>query len=204
MFCRTAALTFAVLVIPAPSLWGEDTSIAFPENPALPTRPVALASHPSSPALLRNIAFTLPTFKPQPAPAAVELNRSAALTSREPPVMLPKFLVREPRPIDEHDVMTDKAREDAIVKRYVGKPAGLDVALNKFTLNTLWKKIPLLGRNSDFASVGGPSMTYSQRITLDYSKIEARRRYIEALGINADVPPLKPAAGKKPLSEDGK
>jgi hypothetical protein len=108
--------------------------------------------------------------------------------------------VREPRPIDKNDVMTAQAREDAIVKRYVGDPSGLDVALNKFTINTVWKKIPLLGSISGFAS-----LTYGQRIALDYSRIEARRKYVEALGVSADVPPSQPAAGEKPSpAEEGK
>lgn len=204
MLRRTAALTLTALIVPAVSLRGEDAPVATAAAPPLANESTDPESHASSAALSRNIASSLPKFQPKPQSEISEPENSAAHSAREPAVMLPRFLVREPRPIEENDVATAQAKEDAIVKRYVGKPSGLDVALNKFTLNILWKKIPLLGPNSDFATTGSASLTYGQRITLDYSKIEARRKYIEALGVSADVPPAKPAPGKKSPPEDGK
>jgi hypothetical protein len=124
-------------------------------------------------------------------------------------VRLPTYIVRgDIRLPDEYHMLTPQARQDAVVKRYVGEPTGLDLLLNKYTFNTLWKKIPLLGPNSNFGwtSASGAdgelgqvysSSTPSDRIALDYSKIEAKRLYIEALGVNADVPPSPP----KPKNE---
>jgi len=165
---------------------------------AAPVAPAA-ADPPVSPKLARLFGGAPPKFHPPETPEAAPAPASGEDQPHNEIVRLPLFLVREPRPIEKNDVMTAQAREDAIVKRYVGDPSGLDVALNKFTLNTVWKKIPLLGPNSDFAS-----LTYGQRIALDYSRIEARRKYVEALGVSADVPPAKPATGGKPASEDGK
>ncbi len=116
-------------------------------------------------------------------------------------VRLPTYLVRgDLRLPDEYHLLTPQARQDAVVKRYVGEPSGLDVLLNKYTINTLWKKIPLLGAHSDFGwtTASGAdgelgqvysSSTYSDRIALDYTKIVAKRLYLEALGVSADIPP---------------
>ncbi len=117
-------------------------------------------------------------------------------------VRLPTFIVRgNYRLPDEYHMLTPQARQDAVVKRYVGEPTGLDLLLNKYTLNnTLWKKIPVLGTISSFgwSTHSGADHEFGQvytsstpgdRIALDYSKIEAKRLYIEALGVSADVPP---------------
>ena len=88
------------------------------------------AELPVSPKLEKLFGGDPPKFAP-PKPDA------SASVSSEPPrngiIRLPTFIVRAPRPIGENDVMTPQAREDAIVKRYVGEPTGLDVALNKYT-----------------------------------------------------------------------
>jgi len=176
------------------------------ETPPL-TAPVAAppAEVPVSPKLEKLFGGDPPKFVP-PKPEA-----SASVSSQPPRngiIRLPTFIVRAPRPIAESDVMTDKAREDAIVKRYVGEPTGLDVALNKYTFNTLWKKIPVLGTISDFGATNDASrnMGYKERIATDYSRIEAKRRYLEALGVSADVPPTKstPDKDKKPSPPDDK
>jgi len=171
------------------------------------TAPVAAppAETPVSPKLDKLFGGEVPKFAPPKTDVPASL-------FTEPPrngiIRLPTYIVREPRPISPGDVMTPQAREDAIVKRYVGEPTGLDVALNKYTLNTLWKKIPLLGSISDFGATNDASrnMGYKERIATDYSRIEAKRRYLEALGVSADVPPTKPAPDKekKPSPSDDK
>jgi len=195
--------------------------LAFAALVSAETPPVAApvtaapAEVPVSPKLEKLFGGDLPKF----APSKPE---DATPASAQPPrngiIRLPTYIVREPRPISPTDVMTEKARSDALVKRYVGEPTGLDLMLNKYTFNTLWKKIPLLGKHSNFgwatASGGSDgflvpansSMTYSDRIAADYSRIEAKRRYLEALGVSADVPPTKsaPEKDKKPSLPDDK
>lgn len=170
---------------------------------AAPAAP-AVAEPPAPSKLTKLFAGAPPKYDPPKPEAAASAPTTVGDRPRNGIIRLPVYIVREPRPIEENDVMTAKAKEDALVKRYVGEPTGLDVLLNKYTFNTLWKKIPLLGPNSDFAPLSGPSMTYSQRIALDYSKIEARRKYIEALGVSADVPMSKPAAKVVPTGPDDK
>ena len=176
-----------------------------------PPAPVAPAP---SPMLVKLFAGDPPKFDPTKSV-------TGPLPSATPPrngiIRLPTYVVREPRPISSADVMTEQGRSDALVKRYVGEPTGLDLMLNKYTFNTLWKKIPLLGKHSNFgwamASESGgflvpasTSMTYSDRIASDYSRIEANRKYVEALGVSADVPPTKaePEKEKKPSVPDDK
>ncbi|MDB6093520.1 MAG: hypothetical protein JWM32_1082 [Verrucomicrobia bacterium] len=164
-----------VLLATAFTLRGEDESTAKPHAPSAQT--------------LNNVSAGLPKFDPKKAATSTAFPGPVPEPAPTAVFVLPKFIVREAPPISEKDVTTDLAREDAIVKRYVGTPSDLDVALNRFTINTAWKKIPFLGRVSDFAS-----MTYKQRVAEDYKKIEARRKFTEALGVSADVPPTKAQA----------
>lgn len=178
------ALALAALIVAALPLRGEET-------PAIATKSAAPASesapaHPTSATTLHHISAALPKFDPKQGATDAAPAVPAAEPAPRSVFVLPKYVVRERQPIPENDVMTAKAQEDAIVKRYVGTPSDLDVALNKFTFNTLWKKIPILGSHSDFAS-----MTYKQRIAEDYKKIEAQRKLQEALGVSANVPPTK-------------
>lgn len=172
-----------------------------PATPAVPTPPAAaVAEPPASPKLTKLFAGTPPIFdppKPETAAPAPSPVAGTADSPRNTIVRLPTFIVRDHyRLPDDYHMLTPQGRRDAIVKRYVGEPTGLDVLLNKYTINTLWKKIPLLGSISVF-----DSMDYRDRIALDYSRIEAKRLYIEALGVSADVPPSKPKPkDEKPTS----
>ena len=173
---------------------------------AAQTPPVATEPSPS-PKLAKLFAGTPPKFDP-PKPETVSAASAVTPAPDQPRngiVRLPTFIVRDNyRLPDDYHMLTPQARQDAIVKRYVGEPSGLDVLLNKYTVNnTLWKKIPLLGAISSFgwSTHSGAdhelgevysSSTPGDRIALDYSKIEAKRLYIEALGVSADVPPTKP------------
>jgi hypothetical protein len=49
-------------------------------------------------------------------------------------------------------------------------------------------------------------VNYKERIAMDYSRIEARRKYVEALGVSADVPPTLSASDKdqKPSAPNDK
>ncbi len=174
------------------------TTTAIAPDPAAPV---------ASPKLAKLFGGDPPKFDPPKTatPAPTKLNADKPQNGI---IRLPTYLVREPRPIRSEDVMTDQARSDALVKRYVGEPTGLDVMLNKYTLNSLWKKIPVLGSRSNFgwaqkSSEGGgltavyASTSYADRIALDYSRIEAKRKYLEALGVSADVPPTKPEPATK-------
>ena len=165
-----------------------------------------VAAPPPSEKLTKLFAGTPPKFDP-PKPettAPVSVTTAATDQPRNGIVRLPTFIVRDKYrlPDDDH-MLTPQGRQDAIVKRYVGEPTGLDLMLNKYTINnSIWKKIPILGRISDFGwsthSAADKefgqvytSSTSSDRIALDYSKIVGKRLYIEALGVSADVPPTK-------------
>ena len=195
-----------------------------PVAPTAPATPGPAASAPvfeppASPKLNKLFAGTPPKFDPPKAQSAPPASVGPkADQPRNSIVRLPTYIVRgDTRLPDEYHMLTPQARQDAVVKRYVGEPTGLDLMLNKYTINTLWKKIPLLGAHSDFGWTSGSgadgdlghvysSSTPSDRIALDYSKIEGKRLFIEALGVSADVPPSpsKPADEKSPAVPAGK
>lgn len=162
--------------------------------PAVP----APAEQASSPKLDKLFAGNPPKFDPAKA--------AAAPTPLPKPqngiIRLPTYLVREPRPIRSEDVMTNQARAEALVKRYDREPTGLDLMLNKYTLGDLWNKIPVLGKISTF----GTSMSYNDRIATEYARYEAKRKWLEALGVSADMPPTKEASttAKEPSHPDDK
>ena len=174
-------------------------------EPAAPAAP-APAEPAASPKLAKLFAGAPPKFAPpKPETAASVGVASAPDQPRNSIVRLPTYIVRgDLRLPDDYHMLTPQARQDAIVKRYVGEPTGLDLLLNKYTVNNaLWKKIPVLGAISSFGwtthsaadhELGEvySSSTPGDRIALDYSKIEAKRLYIEALGVSADVPPTQP------------
>ena len=172
-----------------------------PAQTAVPPAPTPTVTEPpASPKLAKLFAGAPPKFDPpKPETSARDGVASPTDQPRNGIVRLPTYIVRDNiRLPDDYHMLTPQARQDAVVKRYVGEPGGLDVLLNKYTINNaLWKKIPLLGRISDFGTASGPSMTPGDRIALDYSKIEAKRLYIEALGVSADIPP----APAKPKDE---
>jgi hypothetical protein len=175
-----------------------------PVAPAVPATPAPAVTEPTASAKLNKLfAGAPPKFNPPKPETAPDASASApADQPRNGIVHLPTYIVRgDTRLPDDYHMLTPQGRQDALVKRYVGEPTGLDMLLNKYTLNNaLWKKIPLLGRISDFGTPSGPSMTPGDRIALDYSKIEAKRLYLEALGVSADVPPspTKPKDEKTP------
>jgi hypothetical protein len=187
-----------------------ETSVpASPVTPIAPTAPTGSTEPSASAKLAKLFAGAPPKFEPpKPESTASAATPATADQPRNGIVHLPTYIVRgNARLPDEYHMLTPQARQDAVVKRYVGEPTGLDVLLNKYTINTLWKKIPLLGPNSDFgwSTASGAdreagqvysSSTYGDRIALDYSKIEAKRLYLEALGVSADIPPspAKPKA----------
>ena len=179
---------------------------AVPTAQVVRVSPLPAVTEPTvSPKLTKLFAGAPPKFEPpKPETVAPATTPVASVTDqpRNTIVRLPTFVVRDSyRLPDDYHMLTPRARKDAVVKRYVGEPTGLDVLLNKYTINTLWKKIPVLGSISDWGSPNGdPSLSYSDRIALDYSKIEAKRLYIEALGVSADVPPspAKPKDEKTP------
>jgi hypothetical protein len=181
MLRRFIALPLAALIVIPTLSRGEEKAATSTEGANAETS----GPRGTSREMTRNIALKLPKFEPKSV-AAESTNGTVAGNASTHVLVLPEYVVRDKRPIPQNDVMTDQAREDAIVKRYAGTPSDLDVALNKFTFNTLWKKIPFIGTHSDFAS-----MTYKQRVVEDYKKIEAKRKYQEALGVSADVPPSK-------------
>lgn len=206
LFLLAAVLGPSARAQPAPVA----TAAPVPSAPAAATSP----EPPSSEKLARLFAGTPPRFDP-PKPesaAAVSGTPAAAEQPRNSIVRLPTFVVRDKyRLPDDAHMLTPQARQEAIVKRYVGEPTGLDLMLNKYTINnTIWKRIPVLGTISNFGwnmrsgPVGERGQTYTSadpsayssstsgdRIALDYSKIEAKRLYTEALGVSADVPPTK-------------
>ncbi len=153
-----------------------------------------------SPKLTKLFGGEPPKF--DPAKAAAPAAKPIPDKPQNGIIRLPMYLVREPRPIRSEDVMTDQARSEALVKRYDREPTGLDLMLNKYTIGDLWKKIPVLGKISDF----GTSMSYNDRIATEYSRYEAKRKYLEALGVSADMPPTteRKDSKKQPPASDEK
>ena len=198
----------------SPSAGAQSAPVSLVAPATSPPAALPTAASPASEKLARLFAGTPPKYNP-PKPetsAPVSGTTSATDQPRNNIVRLPTFIVHESYrlPDDDH-LLTPQARQDAIVKRYVGEPSGLDVLLNKSTVNnTLWKKIPVLGTISSFGwnmrsgPVGERGQTYTSatpgayssstsgdRIALDYAKLEAKRLYLEALGVSADDPPAK-------------
>jgi len=143
------------------------------------------------------ILDTLPKYdsvKAAAPPPAPEISEDP---SRNAIVRLPSYIVRESRPPSAEDILTEKGREAAMARRYLGPQTNLDRSLNSVTLTDLWKSIPILGR---IPFVPFASLTYDQRAALIYEETEKRRRFGELLNIEQLARAAEPpAAATKPI-----
>jgi hypothetical protein len=123
-------------------------------------------SHASSARLSAEIAAGLPKYVPkgnEPAPAARPAPPQERQAAADPSVsVLPAVTVTEARLPTPEGILTKEARAQKFVAAYMGDSDGLDRGfLNRFTLQQLWKMIPILGR---LPFVGTPGhMTNEQR-----------------------------------------
>jgi hypothetical protein len=121
---------------------------------ALGSAGVALADDDAtetiSPSALREaVKMGLPKFDPaQSAKAAADKTAAKPASPQDPGlVQMNKYTVTGLPPPKPDQVLSQKARADKAMKRYLGDADGLDRGfLNRFTLTDLWKKIPVLGR----------------------------------------------------------
>jgi hypothetical protein len=92
------------------------------------------------------IAAGLPKFEPLPRASST----AAAATKHEEATTgitsLSAYIVRDSKIPTEDQILTYEARADITMNKYLGPSDGLDRGiLNRYTLQQLWQKIPLLG-----------------------------------------------------------
>jgi hypothetical protein len=123
-------------------------------------------THVSSPELSAKISAGLPKFIQKTAEGTVAARAAtpaAKQAGTDPSIsILPTVTVTETRAAPDERILTNSAKAAKVVNAYMGDSDGLDRAvLNRFTLQQLWKKIPILGR---LPFVGTPAaMTNEER-----------------------------------------
>ena len=106
--------------------------------------------HMVSATLAAEIADGLPKFEPahqspDPSLAAVQEQQAAPEVSAADIVRLPKYVVRESRPLNDEQMRAIDGNANLAMRRYLGGTNSLDRGiLNHFTFPELWGKIPLL------------------------------------------------------------
>jgi hypothetical protein len=117
--------------------------------------PESAASMPRARAVSTRAAEMLSAAVPKYAANPVAAPAPAAAIPRVAPpekpanqiVHLPGVIVRERRPPAREEILSDAELAKIGMNRYIGPYDGLDRGvLNLFTVKSLWKKIPVLGR----------------------------------------------------------
>jgi hypothetical protein len=108
-----------------------------------------------SPRLAEILASTLPHYESPPVPTtaattpqgfSVLLNPSPADLDTSSVVRMSDFIVGGQKLPPPTDVMSKPALERYAMRKYLGEEQGLNRALNMFTVDALWRKIPVLGK----------------------------------------------------------
>jgi hypothetical protein len=138
----------ALLLAPASRL------LALAEDPAplLTNRaPAKAAPRLASPRVTSLLSAATPKFTPEKPEKPTEMASAARVRVEDVPangiVRLPPYIVRDRRPPKPEEVMVPRDIEKLAMQRYLGEEDGIDRGvLNLFTVKSLWKKIPVLGR----------------------------------------------------------
>ncbi len=149
--------------------------------------------HATSPKLTSTILATLPKYDPPKASTGASTRVGPEDKPRNGIIRLPDFVVRDRRPPDPEDLLTEKGRNAAAATRYLGPETTLDRVLNHTTLSDLWKKIPLLG---DLPFVPFQSMDRGERAMYLYGRIEEERRIKELMDLDATARKLEAEEAK--------
>ena len=130
--------------------------------------------HMVSATLAAEIADGLPKFEParklpDSSGAAVQEQQAAPEISAADIVRLPKYVVRESRPLNDEQMRAIEGNANLAMRRYLGDTNSLDRGiLNHFTFPELWGKIPLLGS----LPCPLPGMTNQERAMQRYEEDE--------------------------------
>lgn len=105
----------------------------------------------TSPRVSALLSAATPRYDPAAAAREAEEARRRLELQRVTPaneiVRLAPYIVREPKLPKPEEVMSPRALETLAMQRYLGNEDGLDRGvLNLFTVKSLWKKLPVLGR----------------------------------------------------------
>jgi hypothetical protein len=128
--------------------------------------------HIVSPYLSAAISDGLPTFKAAPRLPDVSLTavpapqaEAAAMDTVE----MPKYVVRESRPLNQDQLLIITGKANFAMNRYLGDTNSLDRGvLNHFTFPELWSEIPVL----KFLPCPLPGLTNQQRAMARYREDE--------------------------------
>jgi hypothetical protein len=144
-------------------------SVSAAEEPSKPKRPI-------SPHMAAVLASKLPAYAPTKR-AEAKTPAVPALLNNDAPVdpnivQLPKMIINDEKIIPTEAVLTEAAREQLAMDRYLGGVDGLDRGfLNRFQIRQLWDKIPLLRRiQTPFF------LTNGQRAMIKYREDKAVRQ----------------------------
>lgn len=138
-----SSIAFAVALLATSSAVGADAEVQ------------ANSTQNVSPRLAEILASALPRYESPPAPPAaasaplgfsVLLNPSPAGLDTSSVVRMSDFIVGGQKLPPPTDVMSKPALERYAMRKYLGEEQGLNRALNMFTVDSLWRKIPVLGK----------------------------------------------------------
>jgi hypothetical protein len=183
-----AATVFGLVIL------GAAASVAAEEEGAAAKRARLVSPHVAE--MLTDVARRTPAAT-EPAPAADATGRphgsaSAADMPANGIVRLSPYLVREPRLPSREEVTPRHSLEQMAMQKYFGDETSLYRVMNMFSPVYLWRKIPVLGKNSrfmigQFHGVGsGPASgeyTNEDRAMSLYEADKMRARWAELMGL---------------------
>lgn len=186
---------FRVLVPLALVLASLADAWALADEPAAAQQAPKVASPVASPRVIHMLSAATPKFVPDKKSDA---SAARARVEHDVPangiVRLAPYIVRElPLPKRE-EVMTPSELEKMAMQRYLGDEDGLDRGvLNLFTVKSLWKKLPVLGR---YPLVG--FSTNEERAMAIYRDEKAKEESAKLEGLYAPEGRAPPAKGAPP------